>query len=145
MFDRFVFPTGVVRKIGEVVGLWKERLRSEKKQLEECPYRSRTQIYKCEVYKKLNTIYKDILNKKFSSHLEIQEYLDLQYDIIKNFIEKIAEDYYIKHYQKKMVDKFIRDFRVKVGIAMANECYGQDGECPYFVLAKEIVKPFNDR
>ena len=58
---------------------------------------------------------------------------------------KIAEDYYIKHYQKKMVDKFIRDFRVKVGIAMANECYGQDGECPYFVLAKEIVKPFNDR
>jgi len=111
-----------------------------KKQFEECPYRSRTQIYKCEVYKKLNTIYKDILNKKFSLYLEIQKYLDLQYDIIKTFIEKIAEDYYIKHYQKKMVDKFIRDFRVKVGIAIANECYGQDGECPYFVIAKEIIK-----
>jgi hypothetical protein len=96
----------------------------------------------CEVIEKIKKTHNDILNNKFKKdyqYLELQKLIKGSY-FFEEFIKQVANDYYIKHYQEKMVNKFIKDFKIRIGVAIARGCVKHGAECPYFVLSKDIVK-----
>ena len=92
--------------------------------------------------KKIKKIHSDILDKKFkkeSQYLELQKLINDSH-FFEAFIEEVANDYYIRYYQEKMIKKFIKDFKIKIGVAIAKRCVSHGDTCPYFVLSKDIVK-----
>ena len=95
----------------------------------------------CKMFLKMQKIYREILTKNFNSHLELQSMMNMdERNCINNFIRKVAEEYYCRHYRDKYVENFVKRFKQKMGVALAVECI-ENESCPYISIAKDIVKP----